>query len=222
MSLACGDWSSNNSLKTDGNPVRRSADTCPPVAFRAAGRQKYTRHDCVSNPRKPSVFISYCRESGAHSEWVRSFADRLLLNDIDVIVDRLSLTVGESTTEFMERAIRSSHFVLMICTPEYKRRSDERQHGVGYEAELMATRHLRGEKGRFIPVLKEGDWLSSLPEWAAGIFGVDLRSQDSDAEFANLLRALKGEEVRSDYVRPVQSGSPLLRWLRTLRVKLGL
>ncbi|MGH7779335.1 MAG: toll/interleukin-1 receptor domain-containing protein [Candidatus Binataceae bacterium] len=138
------------------------------------------------------AFISYSHDDASHESWVESFAKRLELSDIRVVLDHWSLALGDSMTHFMESAVRTSDFVLMICTPEYKRRSDIREFGTGYEAEILATKRLVEGTSRFIPVLRSGDWLQSLPEWAGGIFGVDLRAEPiEDATFAVLLKHLK-------------------------------
>jgi TIR domain len=170
---------------------------------------------------RPVVFISYCRESNDHRRWVQAFADRLLLNGVKVIVDSLSLTLGESVTQFMESAIQSSDVVLLVCTPEYKRRSDARQHGVGYEAELLAARRVRREQS-FVPVLRKGDWFTSLPEWAAGLLGVDLRADSDEAEFNNLLRFLKGRALLSRGTSAERRKPLVYRYLNALRRRLRL
>lgn len=142
------------------------------------------------------AFISYSHDDANHEKWVESLAKRLELSEVDVVIDNWSLKLGDSMTRFMETAVRNSDFVLMICTPEYKRRSDLREKfGTGYEAEILATKRLLEGSGRFNPVLRSGDWLQSLPEWAAGIFGVDLRAEPiEDATFAVLVRHLKSAE----------------------------
>lgn len=37
----------------------------------------------------------------------------------------------------MEKSIRDNDHVLVVCTPSYKRKSDERHGGVGYEGDIM-------------------------------------------------------------------------------------
>ncbi|MGH7949444.1 MAG: toll/interleukin-1 receptor domain-containing protein [Candidatus Binataceae bacterium] len=148
----------------------------------------------VANSGRPRVFVSYCWESGEHVAWVRALAERLLLNGIDVVLDQWSLSLGDSTTLFIEEAIRTSDFVLIICTPEYKARSDSRLYGVGYEAELMAAQRLLGHTRNFIPILRRADWLASMPAWVHGTLGVDLRGEPfEDANFSQLLAVLKRE-----------------------------
>ena len=92
----------------------------------------------------------------------------------------------------MEREIGASDFVLLICTPAYKKRADERIKGVGYEQELMtAERLVLGHYNKFIPVLREGDWYNALPKWLASHLGVDLRGDKyAEDNFQNLVEHL--------------------------------
>lgn len=92
----------------------------------------------------------------------------------------------------METAIGTSHFVLLICTPEYKKRADERVGGVGYEQDLMtAERFIARHYNKFVPVLPEGDWYKALPKWIASHLGVDLRGDKYvEDNFQNLVEHL--------------------------------
>jgi len=92
----------------------------------------------------------------------------------------------------MEKAIETSDFVLLICTPKYKRRADRREGGVGYEQDLMiAERLVARSYDKFIPVLREGDWYSALPKWIASHLGVDLRKgRYEEDNFQNLVEHL--------------------------------
>jgi len=86
----------------------------------------------------PKVFISYSWEDEAHKEWVRSLADSLLANGIDAILDQYDLSLGDRLPQFMEQSIANSDYVLIICTPTYKKKSDTRNGGVGYEGHIIS------------------------------------------------------------------------------------
>jgi hypothetical protein len=79
------------------------------------------------------VFISYSWDSNEHKTWVLSLANRLRGDSIDAILDQTHLDLGGRTPEFMERSVRDSRSVLVICTEKYKSRFDNRQGGAGYE-----------------------------------------------------------------------------------------
>jgi hypothetical protein len=59
-------------------------------------------------------------------------ANRLQDDGIDAILDQSHLQLGGRTPEFMERSIRESRSVLVICTEKYKTRFDDRKGGAGY------------------------------------------------------------------------------------------
>jgi len=62
----------------------------------------------------------------------------------------------------------------------------------GYEGHII-TAEMVTEKGRgkFIPILRQGNWDTAIPTALTGIFGVDLRS-DSPTEYQKLVNHLKG------------------------------
>src|SRR5258705_9227069 len=84
----------------------------------------------------PTVFISYASENDL-KRWVQGFASRLRADGIDARIDQWEIALGDQLTEYMERSIRENNFVLIICTPLYKLKSDSRQGGVGYEGHII-------------------------------------------------------------------------------------
>lgn len=142
--------------------------------------------------RRRAVYLSYSWDSAVHKEWVSRFAFRLEANGLKVVVDQWHLKLGDSLPRFMETAIGTSDFVLLICTPAYKKRADERVGGVGYEQDLMtAERLVARHYNKFVPVLREGDWYKALPKWIAGHLGVDLRGDKyAEDNFQNLVEHL--------------------------------
>lgn len=120
------------------------------------------------------VFISYAWEE-EHNDWVRDLATRLRSDGIDVTLDRWALAPGDQLSEFMEKAVRENEFVVVICTPKYKVRSDNREGGVGYEGDIMTAEVLTTKNRRkFVPVLRSGEWKYSAPTWLVGSLYVDL------------------------------------------------
>ena len=82
------------------------------------------------DPPVPKAFIHYSWDGDAHKEWVRQLAIRLRADGVDVTLDRWHAAPGEQIPAFMERAVRENDFVISICTPRYKERSDGRSGGV--------------------------------------------------------------------------------------------
>jgi hypothetical protein len=128
----------------------------------------------------PKVFVSYSWEGNQHRQWVKELAVQLRTDGVNVILDQWDLILGDSLTLFMESSIRDSDFVIIICTPTYKTKSDNRHGGVGYEesiitAEILYKRNTR----KFIPVLKSGAWRESAPTGLLDRLYVDLSSPAS-------------------------------------------
>jgi hypothetical protein len=132
-------------------------------------------------------------------EWIEKFAFRLKGNGLEVLVDRWNLKLGDSITRFMETAVESCDFVLLICTPQYKLRAENRTGGVGYEHDLMTARKLAvGEYAKFIPILRAGTWYTATPKWIAGQLGVDLRGKNyAEDNFQNLVDHLLKSPIRN-------------------------
>ena len=68
------------------------------------------------------VFISYSWEDDEHKNWVRSLTDKLLENGIDATLDQYDLSLGDRLPQFMEQSVTNADYVLIICTPTYKKR----------------------------------------------------------------------------------------------------
>ena len=155
------------------------------------------------------VFISYSWDSDDHKNWVRGLASRLRSDGIDVTLDQWHLVPGDQLPEFMERSVRDSDYVLIICTHRYKERSNNRQGGVGYEgdiitAEFMSTRNHR----KFIPILRQQPWEYSAPNWLLGKYYIDLSSSPySQNYYDDLLTTLLGTREKAPPVGATTKGN---------------
>ena len=123
------------------------------------------------------AFISYSWDNDDHKNWVRDLAARLRRDGIDVTLDQWHLVPGDQLPEFMERAVRESDYVLIICTHKYKERSNNRQGGVGYEGDIITAEFMTSRNQRkFIPILRQQSWTNSAPIWLLGKYYIDLSS----------------------------------------------
>jgi hypothetical protein len=133
------------------------------------------------------------------------FATRLReKGGVEVILDHWHLKLGGDKTIFMEKNIRESDFVIVVCTPGYATRADARTGGVGYEA-MIITGALAEEinQEKFIPILRSGDWKSSLPSWLKTRIGIDFRNDPpTEDEYQKLLRALHREPFEPPPIGP--------------------
>lgn len=150
-----------------------------------------TRHD--PSPA-PTVFISYAWENAEHRGWVRELAIRLRGDGIDAKIDQWETVLGDQLAAFMERAIRDNDFVLIVCTPQYRIKSDLRTGGVGYEGDVMSAEVFnKGNHRKFIPLLRYGDWGESAPSWLHGKLYADLRGIPySELQYTELRNTLHG------------------------------
>jgi hypothetical protein len=81
----------------------------------------------------------------------------------------------------MEKSVREIDYVLIICTPKYKKKSDNREGGVGYEGDIITGEVFQNQNHRkFIPILRKGSWAESAPSWISGKYYIDL------SELANI------------------------------------
>jgi hypothetical protein len=142
----------------------------------------------------PNAFISYSWDTDEHKAWVRELATRLRSDGVDVTLDQWHAIPGDQLPHFMETAVRENEYVIAICTPRYRERSDNRAGGVGYEGDIMTTEVATTRNHRkFIPILRQGDWSSSAPSWLKGKYYVDLSGDPySEDGYADLITTIHG------------------------------
>ena len=182
-------------VKTVGAPEARSAASVSGSVARIEGA--------------PSAFISYSWDSEEHRRWVIALATRLREKGVNVVLDHWHLKLGADKTLFMEKAIRESDHVLLICTPKYKEKADGRLGGVGWEASIV-TAELADDltQTKFIPVLREESFKATLPIWLKNRVGVDLSADPySEDEFQLLLRDLHEAAVAPPPLGPAPAFS---------------
>jgi len=138
--------------------------------------------------------MSYSWDSDKHKAWVAQFAANLRNDGVDVTLDQWHLVPGDQLPAFMERAVRESNFVLIICTSRYKERSDNRSGGVGYEGDIMSGEVLtQGNQRKFIPILRQSPWQQVAPSWLAGKYYIDLSENPyAETQYRDLITTLLG------------------------------
>lgn len=153
----------------------------------------------------PTSFISYSWDDDTHKSWVRDLAARLRGDGVDVKLDQWETAPGDQLPAFMEKAIRENDYVLIVCTPKYKRRSDNREGGVGYEGDIMTAEVLATQNHRkFIPILRTGDWSQAAPSWLSGKYYVDLHGDPyPESGYEDLLTTIYGTRPRAPKIGSV-------------------
>ena len=154
------------------------------------------------------AFMSYSWDDDQHKAWVAKLATNLRDNGVETILDQWHAVPGDQLPEFMERQIRENDYVLIICTPNYRLKSDGRKGGVGYEGDIMTAEvHNQRNHRKFIPILARGTWEDAAPSWLKGKYYIDLSSPDRyEKNYPDLLATLLGER---------QIAPPLRRSLET-------
>ncbi|MHC0440983.1 toll/interleukin-1 receptor domain-containing protein [Flavobacterium sp. 3-210] len=115
-----------------------------------------------------TVFISYSWDSPEHQEWVLKLAKDLSEKyGIIVIVDQYELKTGSDLPYFMEQSIEKADKVLIILTPNYKVRAEERTRGVGYESTMITQELFESPitNIKFLPILRRGTLETSSPKF---------------------------------------------------------
>lgn len=127
---------------------------------------------------RPIVFISYSWDSKEHKEWVRKLADDLGSKyGIYVLADFYN-RLGEDVVHFMPKGIEASNRVLIIGTPKYKIKSEQRKGGVRYEDHVIRMELYHNmDTLKFIPILREGDFESVFNPFVEPKGGVDFRDE---------------------------------------------
>lgn len=138
------------------------------------------------------TFISYAWESEETKIWVKELATDLRNDGIDAKLDQWEVVPGDKMPHFMEKSVRENDFVLIICTPKYKSKSENRIGGVGYEGDIMTAEVLQNSNHRkFIPILKSGTKETSIPSWLQGKYYVDLSNEKHyDNNYSDLTTTL--------------------------------
>lgn len=126
----------------------------------------------------PIVFIHYSWDNESHKKWVLFLAERLLADGVEIIFDRYDLKLGSNNNYFMEK-IQTASKVILIMTPEYKIKADNRTSGVGYEYQIITTEISKtiAQNSKFIPILKSGKKEDSIPMFLQSFLYLDLTDE---------------------------------------------
>ena len=122
----------------------------------------------------PKIFVSYAHDNDEHFRQVRVFATFLRSRiGLDVHLDQWDDGRRMDWAEWAEWQLESADFVLVIASPEYKRRVEghappDEGRGSRYEARLMRdqlTRDLDAQTQRLLPVVLPGGAVEDLPSF---------------------------------------------------------
>ena len=136
--------------------------------------------------KQKRVFISYGWDDDEHRSWVHSLASGLSA-DFNVMIDEKQ-PLGADLNAFMEQLVTKADRVLLILTPKYKVKADNRQNGVGYESVLISSQLYQNQgTSKFIPIIRKGDVKECYPLYLGNRKGLDMRNDSCYEEQLRLL-----------------------------------
>ena len=161
-------------------------------------------------PDKPKAFVSYSWTSPAHRDRIRAYAERLVGDGVDVILDQWDLKEGQDKNAFMEKMVTdpSVTHVLVFSDAAYARKADQRKSGVGTESQIISQEvYKRVDQQKFIPIACEVDENQQpiLPTYLASRIAIDFSSPEAaNDNWEQLIRVLYGKPLHE---KPV-AGTP--------------
>lgn len=127
-------------------------------------------------PTPGRVFISYAHDDDKHIDRVRDFYHFLRACGVDADLDLPAGQRRQDWALWMLRGIRDSRHVIVVASPEYKRRAcgdagPGEGAGVQWEARLLRTLVYEDPGAaldRIVPVVLPGGTSDDLPAWLGG------------------------------------------------------
>ena len=150
---------------------------------------------------KPKVFVSYSWSSPGHFDQIRSYAERLISDGIDVVLDQWDLSEGQDKFAFMEKMVTDvtvTH-VLIFSDQVYATKADKRAAGVGTESQIISKEiYDKIDQKKFIPIVceRQQDNEPCLPTFLKSRIWVDFSSPEAvNDNWERLLRVIYGKPL---------------------------
>ena len=160
---------------------------------------------------EPKVFISYSWSDQSHQELVKHWADRLVADGVDVVLDIYDLKEGDDKYAFMESMVtdpKVTH-VLVICDQVYAEKANARKAGVGTESQIISGEvYEKVKQSKFIPIVCEfsDDGEPILPAFMKSRMWINFSSSEAENEnWEQLVRLLYG---KPQHVKPKKGKAP--------------
>ena len=148
--------------------------------------------------KNPKVFISYSHDSKEHQDRVLALSDKLRSEGIDCSLDQYEDSPPEGWPKWMDRNIKKSDFVLVVCTEIYYSRvmgTDEKGMGIKWESSLI-YQHLYNagaNNTKFIPIYFKDGKFEHIPE---PLQGSTFYNVDEEEEYDKLYWRLRGVKTK--------------------------
>ena len=154
----------------------------------------------IATKEHPKVFISYSWEDEEHIEWTKGLAKCLIENGVEAHIDQYDLELGDRLPQFMEQEITNADYVLIVCTPDYKEKANNRKSGVGYEGHIIAGELYQNQNERkFIPIIRKGEIGECFPTYLIGKLGINFKNDDKfEDNLKDLLATIYGQKRKPE------------------------
>ncbi len=161
----------------------------------------------------PKVFISYSWTNQQHQDRVREWAERLINDNVQGVMDLFDLKEGDDKYAYMERMVAddSVTHVLMFCDRRYAEKADKQKDtsGVGTESQIISGEiYSHVAQSKFIPIFCEfsPDGNPYVPVFLKSRIGIDFSSfEKANENWERLIRLLYGKPL---YVKPPLGKTP--------------
>lgn len=159
----------------------------------------------------PRVFISYSWSSPGHQARIRQWAEQMLTDGVDVVLDVWDLNEGDDKYAFMEKMVtdESVTHVLVFSDSEYAAKADARKAGVGTESQIISREvYSKVQQSKFIPIVCEFDESGEpcLPVFLKSRIWIDFSSSEvANDNWEKLIRVLYGKPA---YNKPSLGKAP--------------
>lgn len=147
----------------------------------------------------PKAFISYSWSSAGHQALVEKWAEQLVSDGVDVVLDIYDLKEGHDKFAFMERMVtdKSVTHVLVVCDKDYSQKADARKAGVGTESQIISKEvYDKVDQSKFIPIVCEfaDNGEPFLPTFLKSRIWIDFSTPEAlNENWERLIRLLYGK-----------------------------
>ena len=132
------------------------------------------------------IFISYSWDDEEHEKWVAQLANDLRSKyGFDAICD--TICNASKLNDMMVDGITKSDKVIVVITPNYTNRAENRMGGVGKETGLLFDRYFDND---VVPIIKEK---ASLPAYLKSVQYIDFTVGNYDDNLNKLAKRLNDE-----------------------------
>ncbi len=147
----------------------------------------------------PKVFISYSWSSPGHQARIREWAEQMVSDGIDVVLDIWHLKEGDDKYSFMEKMVTDTTVthILIFSDSEYAAKADSRKAGVGTESQIISREiYSKVQQSKFIPIACEFNDVAEpfLPVFLKSRIWIDFSSPEAaSGNWEQLVRVLYGK-----------------------------